>query len=131
MSIIREIRHQVNSFGPAAKGIRLMLADRNAWLHGLGTGVVIGAGWWLNVSWESWRWLALAIAVMWITETLNTAIERLCDLAQPSFHPLAKVVKDLAAGAVLFALLFAIFIGGSVLGPPLWQLAAPLLSPTH
>lgn len=47
--------------------------------------------------------LALSILFVLFAEMLNTAVEAAVDLASPGFHPLAKVAKDTAAGAVLIA----------------------------
>lgn len=55
--------------------------------------------------------VCLAIALVWITEMINTAIEKTVDLAMPNEHPLAKIAKDVAAGAVLVASLFAVVVG--------------------
>lgn len=52
-------------------------------------------------------------------EIVNTALEALTDLASPDIHPLAKVAKDAAAGAVLVASFGALLVGLAVLGPPL------------
>lgn len=54
---------------------------------------------------NSAEWLAImgCIALVISLELVNTALEQLCDLVQPGFHPGIKTVKDLAAGAVLFA----------------------------
>ena len=62
------------------------------------------------------------MASVWITETLNTAIEFLTDLASPEFHPIAGQVKDLAAAAVLIAALGAAVVGVIVFLPLVLQL---------
>ncbi|MBU0703317.1 MAG: diacylglycerol kinase family protein, partial [Chloroflexi bacterium] len=55
-----------------------------------------------------------------VSEMLNTVAETLVDLISPSHHPLAKVVKDVTAGAVLLAAIISVVVGLVVLGPPLW-----------
>lgn len=52
-------------------------------------------------------------------ELLNTAFEALVDLAAPTYHPLAKIAKDVAAAAVLVAAVLSAIVGLIVLGPPL------------
>src|SRR4051812_39923518 len=52
-----------------------------------------------------------AIALVVITELLNTAIEAVVDLVTTAYHPLAKLAKDIAAGAVLIAAFNAIVVG--------------------
>jgi diacylglycerol kinase len=58
-----------------------------------------------------WCWIIIAIALVFITEMLNTSIEFLTDLVSPNYHPLAKNTKDVAAGAVLVAAIIAIILG--------------------
>jgi len=62
----------------------------------------------------------MIIAIVWIAEFINTALEAVVDLASPAHHPLAKVGKDVGAAAVLIAALAAVLIGLLILGPPLW-----------
>jgi diacylglycerol kinase (ATP) len=53
-------------------------------------------------------------------ELLNTAIESVVDLTvKQSYHELAKIAKDCAAGAVLISALAALLVAGSLLLPPL------------
>ncbi len=54
-------------------------------------------------------------------ELVNSALEAAVDLVMPDLHPLAKVVKDAAAGAVLLASTVAVLVGLWTLGPPLWS----------
>lgn len=67
------------------------------------------------------------MAMVFTAEFLNTAIEAVVDLASPHKHPLAKVGKDVGAGAVLIAAIVAILVGLLILWPPLWERLAPLL----
>jgi len=111
---------RVRSFGYAFRGIWTMLRNqRNAWIHALATGLVVGAGLALHLSADDWKWLVLAMVSVWGAEALNTALELLADAAKPEFHPLVKQAKDVAAGAVLIAAIGAAIIGALVLGPPL------------
>lgn len=50
-------------------------------------------------------------------EMLNTAVERLCDLVQKEIHPVIKVVKDIAAGAVLLSAGIAVICGAIIFIP--------------
>ena len=81
---------------------------------------VILLGLWLDLLPVDWALLVSAMAAVWLTECINTAIEAVVDLASPEVHPLARVAKDVSAGSVLLAALFSIIIGLLVLGPPLW-----------
>ncbi|SFH91076.1 diacylglycerol kinase family protein [Halpernia frigidisoli] len=49
-----------------------------------------------------------------VSEILNTAIEKLCDFVEPKFHTKIGIIKDIAAGAVLLATIFAVIVGISI-----------------
>jgi diacylglycerol kinase (ATP) len=55
--------------------------------------------------------LALSVSFVLFAELVNTAIEVVVDLVSPEYHPLAKIAKDIAAGAVLVAAIGAVVIG--------------------
>ncbi len=55
--------------------------------------------------------LALSVSFVLFAELFNTAIEVVVDLISPDYHPLAKIAKDIAAGAVLVAAIGAVVIG--------------------
>jgi diacylglycerol kinase (ATP) len=74
-----------------------------------------------------WAVIVLTTAMVFTAEFLNTAIEAVVDLASPEKHPLAKVGKDVGAGAVLIAAIAAVWVGLLILGPHLWTRLASLL----
>jgi diacylglycerol kinase (ATP) len=52
--------------------------------------------------------LAIVIALVWMAEAFNTAVEMLCDLwCENKYHPQVKIIKDISAGAVLVAAMVA------------------------
>jgi diacylglycerol kinase (ATP) len=109
---------RVRSFGFALSGLAFMLrSQRNAWIHLAATVVVVAAGIALRMTAEDWRWIVLAIALVWVAEIVNTAFEHLCDVVQPEFHVSVKTAKDVAAGAVLVAAIAAAIIGVLVFWP--------------
>jgi diacylglycerol kinase (ATP) len=67
--------------------------------------VALGAAWWLGAPLSP---IVLACALVISLELVNTAVEAVVDLVSPEPHPLAGVAKDVAAGAVLAASLFAL-----------------------
>lgn len=71
-----------------------------------------------------WLILLIMIALVIGSELINTAIERVVDLASPEKHPIAKIAKDVAAGAVLFFAFAAIIAGIILFGPFLWSLVS-------
>ncbi|MES2592587.1 MAG: diacylglycerol kinase family protein [Bacteroidota bacterium] len=117
------IHSRIKSFGFAIEGIvTFFKTQHNAWIHAVAAVVVVVAGFILNVNNTEWCLLAIAIALVIISEMLNTAIEFLTDIVSPAIHPVAKKVKDVAAGAVLFAAITAAVIGGIVFIPKLLML---------
>jgi len=84
-----------------------------------GTAVTTAAGFYFGLEPLEWTAVILAMTALWVAEALNSALERLTDLVSPGFHPLAGKAKDIAAGAVLIALVGAISIGVVIFGPRL------------
>ena len=118
------LRRECASFGYAWQGLRGALRqEKHLRFHAFATGAVGLAGALLDLNRTDWALLVLAIGSVWAAELLNTAIERLTDLASPEPHPLAGQAKDLAAAAVLVVAAGAAAVGLLVLGPPLWALA--------
>ena len=72
--------------------------------------------------------LMISIAFVLIAEMVNTAVEATIDLSTPSFDPLAKVAKDMAAGAVLIASVNAVAVGYLVLADRLARPSARLVN---
>jgi diacylglycerol kinase (ATP) len=114
---------RLRSIVHAERGIRVLLGSQhNAWIHAVATASVIGFGVALHVSRLDWILLVFALVSVWSAEAINTAIELLCDVASPGYHPLVKQAKDVAAGAVLICAVGAAVVGLLVLGPPLASL---------
>lgn len=73
--------------------------------------LVIAFAFYYNVSTTDWIRLLLCITLVLCLELMNSALEKLCDLVMPEKHPQIKYIKDVMAGAVLLACLFAAGIG--------------------
>ena len=104
----------------ALRGLRFMLAERNARVLLAASVVALAAAFWLRVGALEWCAVVVALALVWIAEALNTAVERLTDLVSPGFHPLAGQAKDVGAAAVFLALVAAVSIGLIVFGARLF-----------
>ena len=61
-----------------------------------------------------WALIAVTIAAVVTLELLNSALEGFIDLIHPGIHPEIKVIKDMAAGAVLVASLAALAVGAAL-----------------
>lgn len=113
---------RLKAFGNAFSGWWYVIrTQRNAWIHLVVSIIVILISFLLHIDATSWALILLAIALVWIAEFLNTALEAVVDLASNhQQHELARVGKDVGAAAVLIAAIASIIIGLLVLGPPLW-----------
>ncbi len=119
------LRRERSSFGYAWAGLRGALREEtHLRFHAIATVAVVLLGAWLRLPRNDWALLVLAIGAVWCAELMNTAIERLTDLASPEPHPLAGQAKDVAAAAVLVTALAAALVGALVLGPPLWAVVS-------
>lgn len=111
------------SFKYAGAGIAYVFqTQRNFKVHA-GIGILaIVLCWALNVTTVEIAIICLTIGAVLVMEILNTALEALVDLTVgQTYHDLAKVAKDCAAGAVLMAALIAVLIAALIFVPPLWD----------
>lgn len=94
-------------------------AERNMKVHIAATAIVFIAGGLLGLTPMRWLFLALAVTLVISAELINTAVEAVVDLVSPDEHPLARIAKDTAAGAVFITALFAVVVGVVVFYEPL------------
>ena len=102
----------LESFNFAFEGvIHVLRTQRNMRIHfGIATAVLIAAVA-LGVGRIELIALMIAISFVLIAEMINSALEAGIDVATTSFDPLAKLAKDIAAGAVLIATVNAVAVG--------------------
>jgi diacylglycerol kinase len=116
------IRSRLHSFQYAFSGWWYVIrTQRNAWIHMVASFLVFIISFWLQLSARDWALVILAVALVWTSEFINTALEAVVDLASPQHHDLGRVGKDVGAAAVLIAAASSALIGFLILGPPLWQ----------
>jgi diacylglycerol kinase len=116
-------KHIRLSLGYAGRGLwTLVTSQQNARIHLIALVVNIALGLWLDISRLDWGLAFCAMAMVWMAEAQNTAIEFLSDATNPEYHPLIKNAKDVAAASVLVAAIFAVVIGVLVYGPPVLSL---------
>ena len=102
----------INSFKYAIRGIKSALkSEQNMKVHFIIMELVILMAIILNIS--TFEWLIILICFMSVisSELFNTAMEKCVDLASPKFNELAKLAKDISAGAVLITAFFSALIG--------------------
>ena len=106
------IRSRLLSFTHASRGIRQFVwREHNARIHLIATIGVIIAAVALKVKGAEAAVLAIVTGMVWITEIVNTCFEKLADHITKERHPEIKIIKDLAAGAVLVAAVIAVTAG--------------------
>lgn len=99
------------SFRYAVEGILTATKEQNMRFHLVSAVIVVLAGLITGLSITEWLIIILIMALVIATEMVNSAIERVVDLASPEIHPLAKQAKDMAAGAVLVFAVASVIIG--------------------
>jgi diacylglycerol kinase len=110
----------IASFGYAFQGLWYALrTQRNARVHAVAATLATLLGIVLRISAVEFAIIFIAIAGVFVAEMFNTVFELCVDLASPDYHPLAKIAKDVAAGAVLVSAMLAIVIGLFIFGPHL------------
>ncbi|HEX4203939.1 MAG TPA: diacylglycerol kinase family protein [Ktedonobacteraceae bacterium] len=123
-----EIAKFIAGFGYAFAGLWYALrTQRNVRVHVAIAIIVILLAIFLRLSAVEFAILFVAITGVFTAEMFNTVIELCVNLASPEYHPLAKIAKDVAAGAVLLSAMLSIIIGVCVFLPHLWPLLSRFL----
>lgn len=118
------LKQIINGFGHAARGLMYVLTmERNARIHLLSAMAVLLLGWFLEVSPAEQAAIFFAIVIVFLAEIVNTAFEKTLDLVDASHNEKVRVIKDMAAGAVLVASIAALVIGIAIFWPYLLEVA--------
>lgn len=108
----------VSSFRHAWHGIVYVVShEANARIHLVVATIALIAGVLLGLSHVAMAAVLFAVILVFLAEIINTAFEKTLDLVVPGHHPQVKLVKDMAAGAVLITSLFALLIGIVIFTP--------------
>ncbi|MCX2575040.1 diacylglycerol kinase family protein [Pedobacter sandarakinus] len=111
---------RIRAFVYAFNGLNLFFKhEHSARVHAFAALSAIGMAWYFQLSKMEWLAVLFAIALVLVSEILNTAIEKLADVVSPVYHPKIKIVKDLAAAAVLLAALFSVCVAAIIFLPKL------------
>ncbi|MFC4076730.1 diacylglycerol kinase [Salinithrix halophila] len=106
------------SFRFALEGLKYTLvSQRNMRIHFLAALAVLLLSLYLPLTKAEVLILFVTILLVIVAELINTAVEAVIDMVTEEFHPLAKVAKDVAAGAVLLCSGMAVVVGVSVFYP--------------
>ena len=111
------------SFGYAFQGIfTCVRKERNMKIHCVAAVLVVIAGVILKISAIEWCICMVLFGLVMTLEHVNTAVEAVVDMVTEEYHPLAKVAKDTAAGAVLIAAIMAAIAGCIIFLPKIAQI---------
>lgn len=121
--MIKKTRNFWESLGFARDGIVYSFrTQRNIRIHSFfALGIFCAAGY-FHISRMEFLILLLTVMVVISLEIVNTAVETVVDMYTEEYLPLAKIAKNVAAGAVLLASLGAVIVGGIIFGPKIWHL---------
>lgn len=111
----------IKSMNAAVEGFLYVLGtERNMKLHFLIAILALVLGIYLNLPKLELLLLLGAITLVLVLEMINTAVELTIDIVKEAYHPLARVIKDVTAGAVFLAAFNAAIVGYMVFG---WRFA--------
>ncbi len=111
---------RLSSFKYAFTGLKqLILTERNAKVHVMAAILAIALGLWLKLSATEWCLIILCVISVLGMEGVNTCVELLADFIHPEKHDKIKIIKDIAAGAVLIAASGTAIIGLIIFTPKL------------
>lgn len=110
------------SFANAFRGFGFaFLTQTNIKIHVFMALLVVGAGWFFQLTLPEWGIILLCIAAVVSAELFNTAIEIMADHFCPHFHTKVKRIKDCAAAAVLVTSLASASVGLIIFVPKIIQ----------
>lgn len=105
-------RRFIESFNAAVEGfIYVLKTERNMRIHFLVALFFLLLGIAMGFSYVELSLLCLSIVLVLAAEMVNTAIELIVDMVRSDFHPVARVIKDVSAGAVLLTSINAVIVG--------------------
>jgi diacylglycerol kinase len=114
-------KSRLNSFAFAWKGLcSFFQQEANAWIHLAFTIAVLVLAIYCRVSLHESVALVIVIGFVWVAEVFNTAVEKVMDFISRQQNAEIKVIKDLAAGAVLLSAITALITGAIIFIPKLF-----------
>jgi diacylglycerol kinase (ATP) len=118
-----------SSFSFALEGIvHTLNHEKNMRVHFMAGFLALIFGIYLNLSAVEFMLLSVTVCFVLIAEMFNTAVEYAVDLIEENFHPLAKVIKDIAAGAVFVSAVNAAVVGYLILFKQVDWRGGPILA---
>jgi len=111
----------MRSMKDAVQGLLFVIRrERNMRFHLVAAVLVLAASLYFKIDRIELFFVLTAVFFVIIAEVFNTALEKAIDLFTTEYHPLAKIIKDIAAGAVLCSAVFAVIVAWLVFWDKLW-----------
>lgn len=115
----KELRGLFKSFRYAFRGLWFCIKnERNMRIHITAAAIVLPFAFLYNLTRVEYALLILLMGLVMVCELINTAMEALVNLGSPSYDSLARIAKDVAAGAVLMCALAAVAVGIALFAKP-------------
>ncbi|HZF64641.1 MAG TPA: diacylglycerol kinase family protein [Flavisolibacter sp.] len=115
------INDRLKSFAYAWAGLQQVFSsEHNMWIHLVLTMSAGLFGLLFHISRIEWMLLIIVIALVWMAELFNTAIEKIMDFTSREKHPQIKIIKDVSAAAVLIASFAALLTGCIIFLPKIF-----------
>ncbi len=103
--------NRLKSVKYAAKGFWILITSEKSIIAQIIIALIITIiGLLMHLSATEWMFQFLAIGILLVAESLNTAIEKIADFIHPEYHKQIGRIKDISAGAAFFAAIFALII---------------------
>jgi diacylglycerol kinase len=103
---------RIKSTTDAWRGLKIFIkSTHNSWVQIFFSILAIYLGFLLKISSIEWTMIIFSIGLVIVSEALNTAFEIDIDLTSPNYHPYARDIKDVAAGAVLISAIVSGIVG--------------------
>lgn len=113
-------KDRIRSFSYAWAGVKeAFQTEHNTWIHLFLTALAVLLGAVFRITPGEWLALIIVIALVWMAELFNTCIEKIMDFLSREKHPQIKIIKDMAAAAVMIAAIAAVLIACIIFIPKL------------
>lgn len=121
------MRKFMDSYQYASTGVKYVArTQRNFTIQLTALSIMLMAGFYFKLSAVEWMLIILVSANVLVLEMINTALETVVDLVTLEYHDLAKIAKDVAAGAVLLMSFTSIILGAIIFLPKIFTLIGVL-----
>jgi diacylglycerol kinase len=112
----------IKAFGFAFNGLIIFFKhETNGRVQGIVAIIALILSIYFHISTMEYMWIFACICIVIALEMMNSAIEKMCNIISTDFHPTIKVVKDICAGAVLWASFFSLVIGCIIFLPKIFR----------